>query len=79
MRKKKEPIPDDRFQEVFCEREQDQNGDVHVMPIRDIIEHLCDTQCQCQPYWDEVNKVEYASGNARVRVYVHRRLTEMPN
>ncbi len=72
-------MPDEKVQEVFYEREQDKNGDIHCIPPSDIIEHELDTQCQCQPFWDEVNKIEFSRGEARCRVYVHRRLAACLN
>lgn len=56
------------------EKTQTADGNIHVMPSGE--DHQESENCWCTPRWDSENKLEYQSGLAAHKVFVHRNLGE---
>lgn len=54
------------------------DDNIHVIPI-DGNEHQESETCWCNPYWDEENKLEYQSGLASKKLFIHREIKEIVN
>lgn len=49
----------------------DEKDDIHVIP-KDGWDHQESPTCLCNPIWDEENKSDYLSGEANVKMWVHK-------
>ena len=49
---------------------------IHMIP-RDSTEHIEKESCWCRPEWDPKNKMEYQSGLAEKKLFVHKSLEEI--
>lgn len=47
------------------------DGNIHVIPREGII-HFENENCFCNPVWDEQNKKDYQSGEAKNKVFIHK-------
>lgn len=52
------------------------DGNIHVIP-REGIAHYENENCFCRPTWDEQNKKDYQSGEAKTKVFVHKTKQEL--
>ena len=50
--------------------------DLHLMPMDDYFEHEPQLNCDCRPFPDPTNAVEFSAGLANKEVFVHRRVKE---
>lgn len=52
------------------------DGNIHVIP-REGVAHYENEYCFCGPVWDEQNKKDYQSGEAKVKVFIHKTRKEI--
>lgn len=57
---------------------QKPDGNMHVIPDADLIDHVEHPSCNCIPVWDSKNRQEYLRGQTDCKLYIHNKLRDNP-